>query len=102
MAAGRSPSNESHRNRLALVVSDLSDSQRQRVGDGVWVRAVNEGPAAQAGIVRDDVITMINGATIRNVADFERVVAQLPSDRNIHVRVVRRGSAMFIPLRIPQ
>ncbi len=102
IASGRSPSNENHRNRLALVVADLNDSQRQRVGDGVWVRAVNDGPAAQAGIVRDDVITMINGVTIRNVTDFERVVAQLPSDRNIHVRVVRRGSALFIPLRIPQ
>ncbi|MBE0482793.1 MAG: DegQ family serine endoprotease [Bacterioplanes sp.] len=102
VAGSRSPSHENHRNRLALVVSDLNETQRQRVGDGVWVRAVNEGPAAQAGIVRDDVITMINGATIRNVADFERIVAQLPADRNIHVRIVRRGSAMFIPLRIPQ
>lgn len=102
LAESRAPMTENNRNRLALVVADLSDTQRQRVGDGVWVRAVNEGPAAQAGIVRDDIITMINGATLRNIADFDRVVAQLPSDRNVHVRIIRRGSPMFIPLRTPQ
>lgn len=87
-------------NRLGLVVGELSAAQRKNSGDGVVVRAVKQGPAAQAGINNGDVITHVYGQGIRSVAEFEDVVASLPVGRNVPIRVLRRGSALFIPLRI--
>jgi len=91
---------QSESNRLGVVVADLSDAQRKKSGDGVVVKQVEQGPAAFAGLVNGDVITMIYGESIRSVADFNAVVKTLPKNRSVPMRIVRRGAAMFIPLRI--
>lgn len=49
-----------------------------------------------------DVITMIYGESIRSVEDFEKVSKALPKNRSVPMRIVRRGAAMFIPLRIAE
>jgi len=88
--------------RLGVVVAELTDKQRKASGDGVVVREVNRGPAAFAGLVNGDVITMISGESVRSVEDFERIVADIPANRSVPMRIVRRGAAMFIPLRIAE
>ncbi|WP_297533255.1 DegQ family serine endoprotease [Thalassolituus sp.] len=85
-------------NRLGLVVSDIPAGKSNE--QGVVVTDVNRGPASMSGVVRGDVITMINGQRISSVADFERVVKDLPSNRSVPMRIVRRGQASFIPLRV--
>jgi len=85
-----------------VVVSELSDAQRKSVGDGVVVRDVKRGPAAFAGLVNGDIITMIAGEPVRSMDDFNTVVAKLPANRSVPMRIVRRGAAMFIPLRITE
>lgn len=91
---------ERQSNRLGIVVHELSDRQRQDVGNGVVVKDVKRGPASMAGVVPGDVISMINGEIIRSVTDFDRIVEALPEKRSVPMRIVRRGQASFIPLRI--
>lgn len=87
---------------LGLVISPLTQEQRTRwnVNAGVVVTQVNEGAGAAAGLISGDVITMLNGERIETLDQFTRVVAELPQDRAVPMRIVRRGSAMFIPLRL--
>ncbi|MDP2506803.1 DegQ family serine endoprotease [Oceanobacter sp. 3_MG-2023] len=88
---------------IGALVADLNDSQRQKLGfDGVLVKAIKDGPAAVSGLMPGDVITMIYGESINNLDDFKRVVSELPGDRSVPMRIVRRGSALFIPLRVPK
>jgi len=88
-------------NRLGIVVSKLSEKQQRSYGDGVLVQNVtNGGSGSMAGIVRGDVISIIYGERIRSVDDFNRIVESLPRDRSVPMQVVRRGTAMFIPLRL--
>jgi serine protease Do len=88
-------------NRLGIVVSELSEKQQRSYGSGVLVQKVTNGRAgSMAGVVRGDVITMIYGDRIRSVRDFNRIVESLPKDRSVPMQVVRRGAAMFIPLRL--
>ena len=87
-------------NRLGIVVADLNANQRKTVGDGVVVRDVKRGAGAQAGLINGDVITMVYGQAIHSATQFEQIVEKLPSDRSVPMRIVRRGAAMFIPLRI--
>lgn len=91
---------ERQSNRIGLIVSELNERQRNDMDGGVLVKDVLRGPAAMAGVTRGDVITMINGELIRGTEDFDRVVANLPEHRSVPMRIVRRGQASFIPLRI--
>ena len=93
---------QSESNRLGVVVAELSEKQRNKSGDGVVVQDVKQGPAAFAGLVNGDVITMIYGESVRSVADFNKIVNSLPKNRSVPMRIVRRGAAMFIPLRITE
>jgi serine protease Do len=96
--SSNTPPAERKSNRLGLVVSNIPTGKSDE--QGVVVTDVNRGPASMSGVVRGDVITMINGQRISSVADFERVVQDLPSNRSVPMRIVRRGQASFIPLRV--
>lgn len=108
LLSSRDAPSERQSNRLGLVVRDIPQSGRPGGSSndsrgaeiGVVVAEVNRGAAAMAGVIPGDIITMINGQRIHSVAEFDQVVADLPSKRSVPVRIVRRGQASFIPLRV--
>jgi len=85
--------------RMGVVVTAVNE-HRDDAEEGVVVREVKSGPAMISGVVVGDVITSIHGQTVRDLNDFKRVVEQLPSKRRVPMRILRRGVAMFIPLRV--
>eukprot|EP01155_Anaeramoeba_flamelloides_P031190 Anaeramoba_flamelloidesa88505_21.p1 GENE.a88505_21~~a88505_21.p1 ORF type:complete len:469 (+),score=58.95 a88505_21:198-1604(+) len=87
--------------RLGVVVAPLPEELKDKwsVRSGVIVERVEEGPAARAGLVRGDVITMLNGERVETLEQFQRIVEELPSGRSVPLRVVRRGNPMFIALK---
>lgn len=88
-------------NRLGVVVTELNAQQKRSYGEGVLVQKVDNGRAgAMAGIVRGDIISMIYGERIQSIDDFNRIVEALPNGRSVPMQIVRRGAAMFIPLRL--
>lgn len=88
-------------NRLGLVVSPVTTQQQHGYGSGVLVKKVINGrPAAMAGVAKGDVVIMIYGEKIHSVDDFNRIVKSLPKGRSVPMQIVRRGAAMFIPLRL--
>lgn len=90
-------------NRLNVLVAELDKQRREKwqVGSGVVVKRVMQGPAADAGLMVGDVITMLNGEQISGVAEFAEVVANLPEGRAVPMRIVRRGSPLFLPVKMP-
>ncbi len=101
MASMRSNSSSSALNRLGIEVGALSSAQKKQWDtDGVIVKQVRQGAGANAGLVNGDVITMINGAMIRGMGDFDGVVGKLKAGSAVPMRIVRRGAPMFIPLRV--
>lgn len=90
--------------RLGVVVTDLTDEQRreQGVDNGVLVREVNDGPAADAGIRPGDIILSVNRREVESVAKFRELVGKLPRGKTVLVHVLSRGSARFLPLRVPE
>lgn len=85
--------------RMGVVVAE-QDKNTDAASEGVVVKKVLQGPASVSGVAVGDVITSIHGQTIRNLRDFERAVDELPAKRRVPMRIVRRGVAMFIPLRV--
>lgn len=98
-----SPTSERQVNRLGVIVSPVSAQQQRSHGDGVLVQGVENGlPGAMAGIVKGDVITMVYGEKVRSVDEFNRIVKSLPKGRSVPMQIIRRGAAMFIPVRLSE
>ena len=90
-------------NKLGVVVADLTVEQRKRLdipGQGVLVQRVAKGPAFNVGIQKGDVILRIQNNVVRDVADFDKIVKELPVDQSIAVLIQRRGSPIFLALKI--
>ncbi|MBT3147121.1 DegQ family serine endoprotease [Neptunomonas phycophila] len=100
--ASSQPAQAPQNNRLNIMISDLSQDQKNNlaVSYGILVQKVMAGSAANAGLVAGDVITMLNGKRVENVQVFEQIVSQLPAKRSVPMRIVRRGSPVFIPLKL--
>jgi len=89
---------------FGATVAPLSKEERvllQRrfgIDYGVKVLAVNDGPAAQSGLMPGDIIVSIAFRPIRSPEDLERIVSKLPKGRKFPMRIIRRGSSLFLPL----
>src|SRR5690348_10328369 len=81
---------------MGIVLNDLTPEKIRGLklaGDsGALVAEVDaEGPAAKAGIQKDDVITEFDGERVRSVAELRRLVRETPPGRTVKVRVSRQG-----------
>lgn len=82
---------------------ELAESLRTRVKYGVVVQQVIPGsPAHRAGIERGDVIYQINRQTVRDQAEFGKLVASLQPGDVLQIMLDRRGNQVFTILRLPK
>lgn len=89
-------------NRLGIVVENLGPQLQDQLSieNGVVVRRVTGGPAQDAGLRHGDVITNIDGESVRDITAFAAIVEDLPADTAIPVRVVRNGTPEFLAIKI--
>jgi serine protease Do len=90
-------------NRLGLAVTDLTDEQREQLQVekyGVLVQKVGKGIALDSGIQAGDVILRVQNTPIKDVAEFNNIVAKLPVEKSIAMLVQRNGSPVFLAFKI--
>jgi serine protease Do len=90
-------------NRLGIDVIDLTAEQKESLqvpNGGVLVQNIVNGAARNAGIQPGDVILRIHNNSITNVADFDKVVKNLPIGKSVAVLIQRRGSPAFLALKL--
>jgi serine protease Do len=87
---------------LGLKVEPLDGAARKRlkIEGGVQVTEVDEiGPASEAGIIKGDVITMIDNQEIGSVRDFENIAGSLEAGKSVAMLVQRRSGPVFLAIR---
>jgi len=92
----------SENSALGMKVEALGSSARKRlqIENGVQVVEVDElGPASDAGILKGDVITMIDNREIESVDDFEDVTDELKLGKSVALLVQRRAGPVFLAIR---
>ncbi len=99
---GQGRAEQSHANALDIQVDELDAKRKEKwqVKAGVVVRRVMQGAGSEAGLMVGDVITMLNGEQVDSVSTFNKIVADLPQEKSVPMRIVRRGSPLFIPLKL--
>ncbi|GAB5414567.1 MAG: serine protease MucD [Congregibacter sp.] len=89
--------------KLGISVEEAPEEMLSRwdLSGGVVVRAVEpESPAAEAGLMPGDVITAVGSTPVRSLDDFEDIVDDLDDGESVPLRLMRRGSPLFIGLRL--
>ncbi len=93
---------ETHHSALGMKVEELDDAARKRlkISSGVRVTEVDDfGPAGEAGIVKGDVITMIDNRDVESVDDFDDIASDLQSGKSVALLVQRRSGPVFLAIR---
>jgi serine protease Do len=88
---------------LGLVVSDLTEEDKRdsRLKGGVKVESATAG-AARAGIQEGDIIVAIGNTEIRNVREFDAIVAKADKTKPIPVLLHRGELATYALIRPPR
>ncbi len=89
--------------RLGISVKALSEEQLKElpnIEQGVVVSRVDSGLARNAGIQRGDIILRIQNEEIKNVRILKKVVKNLVSGKSVALLVQRRGSPVFLAIKV--
>ncbi len=87
-------------NRWNITVENLTAEQVKSGGEGVIVKRVGEGPAADSGIRVGDIIAQINRKDIKTVDEFEEQLNSLPAGKPVPVLIRRGENAQFLTVTI--
>ncbi|MBN8859873.1 MAG: PDZ domain-containing protein [Sphingobacteriales bacterium] len=86
-----------NRPRFGIKIQDLEE------GNGVKVIDMDDAsPAAKSGIQKDDIITGIDGADIKNTDDAREKMADLKDKSTYTVKLLRNGNVMNVEVKIPK
>jgi S1-C subfamily serine protease len=89
--------------RFGFSVQDLTRELREQLkltdASGIVVSGVEEGgPAEKMGVRAGDLVTGVNREPVRNIADFNRIVGQMPRGGSLLLLVQRDGGSRFVVL----
>ena len=87
-------------NGLGLSVADLPDDRRKALGipSGVLVENV-DGPAATAGVRRDDIVLSLNNVDATSARQFNEQAAKLDPKKQSFLLIRRMENVFYLPIR---
>ena len=87
---------------IGVTVSDVStESQSYGLPQGAAVRSVTEnGPAAEAGLQENDIITTVNGEAITGSNDLVKLVKAASAGDTLELTVYRQGQTVTLTLTV--
>lgn len=90
--------------RLGLKVSDLSPATQQvlAIHGGVLVEAVEDGPAAMAGVQAGDMLLKLGRFQLSGAVHLRELVTTLPTGQPIPLLVKREDNVTFVTIFIPK
>jgi serine protease Do len=89
--------------QIQPVTSDIADSLGLKKAEGALVAEPQaNGPAAKAGIESGDVITAVNGETVKDARELARTIGGLPPGNSVKLNVLHKGQDKVVNLTLGQ
>ena len=88
---------------LNISVSDLTKDERKQIdldSGGVYVEKVEEGPAAESGIRKGDVLVKVNNEDVESARQLGELAGDLPVGKSFPILVLRRSGPVFLAMKI--
>jgi serine protease Do len=89
--------------QIQPVTADIADSLGLKKAEGALVAEPQaNGPAAKAGIESGDVITAVNGETVKDARELARTIGNLAPGNAVKLNVLHKGRDKVIDLTLGQ
>ncbi|SIO66260.1 serine protease Do [Bradyrhizobium erythrophlei] len=89
--------------QIQPVTSDIADSLGMKKAEGALVAEPQaNGPAAKAGIESGDVITAVNGESVKDARELARTIGALAPGNAVKLNVLHKGQDKVINLTLGQ
>jgi serine protease Do len=89
--------------QIQPVTSDIADSMGLKKAEGALVAEPQaNGPAAKAGIEAGDVITSVNGETVKDARELARTIGGLAPGAAVKLNVLHKGKDEVVNLTLGQ
>src|SRR5579872_5798990 len=89
--------------QIQPVTPDIADSLGMKKAEGALVAEPQaNGPAAKAGIESGDVITAVNGESVKDARELARTIGGLPPGTAVKLSVLHKGQDKTINLSLGQ
>jgi len=87
--------------QIQPVTADIAESLGLKQAEGALVaEPQSDSPAAKAGIVAGDVITALNGETIKDARDLAKKIGAMAPGSTIKLAVVRKGDTKTLSMTL--
>jgi serine protease Do len=89
--------------QIQPVTSDIADSMGLKKAEGALVAEPQaDGPAAKAGIESGDVITAVNGETVKDARELARSIGGLAPGAAVKLNVLHKGQDKVVNITLGQ
>jgi serine protease Do len=89
--------------QIQPVTRDIADSMGLKQAEGALVADPQKnGPAARAGIEAGDVITAVNGQTVKDARELARIIGGFAPGSVVKLELVHRGKSNVVSLSLGQ
>ncbi|MGY8664523.1 Do family serine endopeptidase [Bradyrhizobium sp. UFLA05-109] len=89
--------------QIQPVTSDIADSLGMKKAEGALVAEPQaNGPAAKAGIESGDVITSVNGETVKDARELARTIGGMAPGATVKLNVLHKGQDKVVNLTLGQ
>lgn len=81
------------------VTDEIAQSFGMKKARGALVsEVIANGPAQKAGVRQGDIIIAVNGKTVKDARELQRVVADIPAGKRVEMELFRGGKEMRLSL----
>lgn len=89
-------------NRLGLVLSEITAEQKKQleIDNGLLVEDIQPGIASHSGMRIGDIILGFNSKDVKSIAEFNELLDQVKSGKNIALLIKRGGFTTFITMKL--
>jgi len=89
--------------QIQPVTADIAESLGLKKAEGALVaEPQTDSPAAKAGIVAGDVVTAVNGETVKDARDLARKIGAMAPGSSVKLDVVRKGETKTLSMTLGQ
>jgi len=89
--------------QIQSVTADIADSLGMKKAEGALVAEPQaNGPAAKAGIESGDVITAVNGETVKDSKELARTIGAMAPGASVKLNVLHKGQDKVVTLTLGQ
>lgn len=89
--------------QIQPVTSDIADSLGMKKAEGALVaEPQKDGPAAKAGIESGDVITSVNGESVKDARELARTIGGMAPGASVKLNVLHKGQDKVVNLTLGQ